>query len=100
MEAGLAGLVNVRSRRPFDFDGFEIAGSVWGLYTYQADKITPNGNILVTNRWDVGDGGEIVLGERVQFGAQVALHLGREGLPRRAHALLAVHQAQARAGGR
>ena len=55
----LAGLVNVRSRRPFDFDGFEIAGSVWGLYTYQADEITPNGNILVTNRWDVGDGGEI-----------------------------------------
>ena len=59
IEPGLAGLVNVRSRRPFDFDGFEIAGSVWGLYTYQADTITPNGNILVTNRWDIGDGGEI-----------------------------------------
>jgi TonB-dependent receptor len=59
VEPGLAGLVNVRSRRPFDFDGFEIAGSVWGLYTYQADEITPNGNILVTDRWDVGDGGEI-----------------------------------------
>jgi iron complex outermembrane receptor protein len=59
IEPGLAGLVNVRSRRPFDFRGFEIAGSVWGLYTYQADEITPNGNILLTNRWDVGDGGEI-----------------------------------------
>ncbi|HWT13131.1 MAG TPA: TonB-dependent receptor [Allosphingosinicella sp.] len=58
VEPGLAGLVNVRSRRPFDFDGFEIAGSVWGLYTYQADEVTPNGNILITNRWDVG-GGEI-----------------------------------------
>ena len=60
IEPGLAGLVNVRSRRPFDFnDGLEIAGSVWGLYTYQADEITPNGNILITDRWDVGDGGEI-----------------------------------------
>jgi iron complex outermembrane recepter protein len=59
VEPGLAGLVNVRSRRPFDFDGFQIAGSVWGLYTYQADEITPNGNILITDRWDVGDGGEI-----------------------------------------
>lgn len=59
IEPGLAGLVNVRSRRPFDFSGFEIAGSLWGLYTYQADEIVPNGNILVTNRWDVGDGGEI-----------------------------------------
>jgi len=59
IEPGLAGLVNVRSRRPFDFDGFEIVGSLWGLHTYQADEITPNGNLLVTNRWAVGDGGEI-----------------------------------------
>ena len=56
VEAGLAGLVNVRSRRPFDFKGFEFAGSVWGLYTKQADKLNPNANFLVTNRWDVGDG--------------------------------------------
>ena len=55
VEPGLAGLINVRSRRPFDFDGFEIAGSVWGLYTHQADEITPNGNILITNRWESGE---------------------------------------------
>jgi iron complex outermembrane recepter protein len=59
VEPGLAGLVNVRSRRPFDFEDFTIVGSAWGLYTHQADQITPNGNILVTDRWDVGDGGEI-----------------------------------------
>jgi iron complex outermembrane receptor protein len=59
VDPGLAGLVNVRSRRPFDFAGREIAGSVWGLYTYQHDKITPNGNLLISDRWDVGDGGEI-----------------------------------------
>jgi iron complex outermembrane receptor protein len=56
IEPGLAGLINVRSRRPFDFDGFEVAGSAWGLYTYQADKFTPNGNILITDRWDTGIG--------------------------------------------
>jgi TonB-dependent receptor len=56
VEGGLAGLVNVRSRRPFDFKGLEIAGSAWGLYTKQADEITPNGNILVSNRWDTGIG--------------------------------------------
>lgn len=56
VEAGLAGLVNVRSRRPFDFSGLEVAGSVWGLYTNQADEITPNGNILVSNRWNTGIG--------------------------------------------
>ncbi|HEX8258560.1 MAG TPA: TonB-dependent receptor [Allosphingosinicella sp.] len=56
VEAGLAGLVNVRSRRPFDFKGLEVAGSVWGLYTAQAGEITPNGNILISNRWDTGIG--------------------------------------------
>lgn len=57
VEPGLAGLVNVRSRRPFDFGpGLNIAGSAWGLYTYQSDSITPNGNILLSNRWAAGDG--------------------------------------------
>lgn len=56
VEAGLAGLVNVRSRRPFDFRGLEVAGSVWGLYTTQAGETTPNGNILLSNRFDTGIG--------------------------------------------
>ena len=56
VEAGLAGLVNVRSRRPFDFSGMEVAGSVWGLHTRQAGKITPNANLLFSNRWDTGIG--------------------------------------------
>lgn len=55
VDPGLAGLVNVRSRRPFDFDGFEIAGSAWGVYAYQSEEITPNGNILVANRWQAGE---------------------------------------------
>ena len=56
VEPGLAGLINVRSRRPFDFQGFEIAGSVWGLYTKQSKDLQPNGNLLLTNRWDTGAG--------------------------------------------
>ena len=58
VEAGLAGLVNVRSRKPFDFKGFEFAGSVWALHSKQAGKVNPNANLLITNRWDVGDGGQ------------------------------------------
>jgi TonB-dependent receptor len=56
VEPGLAGLVNVRSRRPFDFRDREIAGSVWGLYTKQAGEFSPNGNFLISDRWDVGGG--------------------------------------------
>jgi iron complex outermembrane recepter protein len=56
VEPGLAGLINVRSRQPFDFTDGQIAGSVWGLYTRQGDKISPNFNFLATKRWAVGDG--------------------------------------------
>ncbi len=56
VEAGLAGLINVRSRRPFDYDGLEVAGSVWGVHTAEAGAVTPNGNFLISNRWETGIG--------------------------------------------
>lgn len=59
IEPGIAGLVNVRSRRPFDFKGFEVNGSFWELHPRQAGGWYPNGNLLVTDRWRVGDEGEV-----------------------------------------
>jgi iron complex outermembrane recepter protein len=56
VEPGLAGLVNVRSRRPFDFTGLEIAGSAWGQYEKQSGSKDPNGNLLISDRWDTGIG--------------------------------------------
>ncbi len=56
VEAGLTGLINVRSRRPFDFTGFELAGSVWGNYPKQSRDFSPNFQLLVSKRWDVGEG--------------------------------------------
>lgn len=58
VEPGLAGLVNVRSRQPFDFTDGQLAGSVWALYTRQGDDISPNFNLLGTKRWELGDGGD------------------------------------------
>jgi iron complex outermembrane recepter protein len=58
VEPGIAGLINVRSRRPFDFEGFELAGSVWGVYPNQSRDFDPNAQLLLSNRWSVG-GGEI-----------------------------------------
>ncbi|MBV8688011.1 MAG: TonB-dependent receptor [Alphaproteobacteria bacterium] len=58
VEPGLSGLLNVRARRPFDFRGFEIAGSVWGNYPKQSEDFSPNAQLLISNRWNVG-GGEI-----------------------------------------
>jgi TonB-dependent receptor len=58
VEPGLAGLINVRSRRPFDFSGLEVAGSVWGNHTKQAQDIKPNAQLLLSNRW--GDFGALI----------------------------------------
>ncbi|WP_310469173.1 TonB-dependent receptor [Sphingomonas sp.] len=58
IEGGLGGQVNVRSRRPFDFSGFELSGSANAVKWEQSDEWTWNGNLLISNRWDVGDGGE------------------------------------------
>jgi iron complex outermembrane receptor protein len=58
VEPGIAGLINVRSRRPFDFNGLEVDGSAWALYPRQSRDLTPNGNLLLSDRWRVGDDGE------------------------------------------
>jgi iron complex outermembrane receptor protein len=56
VDPGVVGLTNVRSRRPFDIAGFQVAGNVWGLHTTQSGRVTPNGNILVSDRWNTGVG--------------------------------------------
>lgn len=61
VEPGLAGLINVRSRRPSDFADGQFGGSVWALYTRQGGKVTPNFNFLATKRFDLPSGAEIGL---------------------------------------
>jgi TonB-dependent receptor len=56
VEPGIAGLLNVRSRRPFDFRDPEIAGSVWGVYPSQSQDLSGNAQLLLTDRWDTGIG--------------------------------------------
>nr|WP_314466853.1 TonB-dependent receptor [uncultured Novosphingobium sp.] len=57
VEPGLAGLINVRTWRPFDFKGFEIAGAVRGTYNDQSKKYDPaNANLQITDRWQTGIG--------------------------------------------
>jgi TonB-dependent receptor len=59
VEPGLAGLINVRSRQPFDFRESQLAGSVWALHTRQGDTTSPNFNFLATKRWEMASGAEV-----------------------------------------
>jgi iron complex outermembrane receptor protein len=57
IEGGVAGLIDVRLHRPFDFDGPEFAATTRGYYSDQAKKDSYNLSFLASNRWKY-DGGE------------------------------------------
>ncbi|MDL5365192.1 TonB-dependent receptor [Xanthomonas sp. NCPPB 2654] len=62
-EGGIAGVVDVHLRRPFDFEeDSTIAGSVSALRGDQAGKTVPNGSLTLSERWDTGHGRMGVMG--------------------------------------
>lgn len=56
IETGIAGQIDVFTRRPFDFDGFAISGFARGIYNEQADTYNPNVSALISDRWTTGAG--------------------------------------------
>lgn len=56
IEGGIAGQINVRSRRPFDFEGLEVFASAAETYFEQSQKFGLNANLLLSNRWETGIG--------------------------------------------
>ena len=56
IEGGIAGIVNTRLRRPFDFADTQIAGSVRGFYGEESDRLDPYANILVSDRFETAIG--------------------------------------------
>jgi iron complex outermembrane recepter protein len=55
IETGLAGQIDVRTRRPFDFDGFTLSVSARGNYQEQRESFDPNASVLISNQWNSGD---------------------------------------------
>ncbi len=58
IEGGIAGLIDIRLRRPFDFNGFTLAGGGRGIFGKYADGTSWIGSALVSNRWKLAGGGE------------------------------------------
>lgn len=59
VERGIAGSIDIKTHRPFDFDGSKVVLAARGIYADQSDEIDPNVSALASNRWDLGDAGEI-----------------------------------------
>lgn len=56
IEGGISGIVNLRTRLPFDNQGFVIAGSLEANYGDFREEWTPSGSILASGRWDTPAG--------------------------------------------
>lgn len=68
IETGLAGQIDVQTRRPFDFDGFAISGVARGIYDETSDEVNPIASALISDRWETGAG---------EFGALVNVSYAR-----------------------
>ncbi|WP_245573471.1 TonB-dependent receptor [Marinimicrobium agarilyticum] len=50
-ENGIAGLIDVHTFQPFDFDGAHVSVSARGVYMEESEKTNPNISALFSNRW-------------------------------------------------
>lgn len=56
IEGGIGGVIDFRTRRPFDFDGYAGSLTAKGVYTNLDDKIDPVISGYIGNRWETGIG--------------------------------------------
>jgi TonB-dependent receptor len=53
---GIAGVIDVRLHRPFDFNGFEAGGTAMATNSSLSDKTDPQASLLLSNRWNTSAG--------------------------------------------
>jgi TonB-dependent receptor len=58
IEGGIGGLVNLRTRRPFDFKGAEAVASARLVHSELADQQKPQYSALLSQRWQTEGGAE------------------------------------------
>ena len=56
IEGGIAGLIDVRLHRPFDFDGLQLAATAREIHSSLSDHSDPALSGLISNRWQTGIG--------------------------------------------
>ncbi|HEY0947534.1 MAG TPA: TonB-dependent receptor plug domain-containing protein, partial [Opitutaceae bacterium] len=59
IEGGIGGMVEMITRRPFDFPGFQAVGSARVIYGDLVEESKPQYSGLVSNRWKLKGGGEL-----------------------------------------
>ncbi|MDI4652347.1 MULTISPECIES: TonB-dependent receptor [Pseudoalteromonas] len=48
-EGGIGSVINIKTRRPMDFDGFTASGSIKGIYEDRTEDVTPQASFLLSD---------------------------------------------------
>lgn len=56
VEGGIGGVINVRTHRPFDFEGRRVMLAAKATYSDQASETDPNLSVMLSDRWETGAG--------------------------------------------
>ena len=57
LEGGIAGTIDVRTRRPFDAPGFHANANIRGVYSDKAKDTDPDLGLMLSDTWDTNMGG-------------------------------------------
>ncbi|HWK49641.1 MAG TPA: TonB-dependent receptor, partial [Steroidobacter sp.] len=52
VEGGLAGTVDLRTPRPFDYNGFQASYQLQAMYQSSSEEVDPRASFLVSKNWD------------------------------------------------
>jgi TonB-dependent receptor len=59
LEGGVGGTIDLRTHRPFDFSGRQIAGSVRAVHGDLVKRTQPQLSFMASDRWTTAAGGEV-----------------------------------------
>ena len=51
-EGGIGSVINIKTRRPLDLDGFTLTGSVKGIYEDRVEEIDPQASFLISDTFN------------------------------------------------
>ncbi|WP_105180991.1 TonB-dependent receptor [Pseudoalteromonas sp. T1lg21] len=58
IERGIAGAIDIKTHRPFNFEGEKVVLAARAIYSDQPDEVDPNISALLSNRWEIDGAGE------------------------------------------
>lgn len=58
IESGIAGIIDIHTNRPFDFDGSKVVAAARVIRQEEAGENDPNVSLLLSDRWDLSSDSE------------------------------------------